>query len=51
MDRVRQCLNDTPEDAPTLLHLKRIGTALGIECEASDTEAETQSEDEGATSE
>ena len=49
-DRVRQCLNDTPEDAPTLLHLKRIGTALGIECEASDTEAETQSEDEGATS-
>ena len=32
-------------------HLKRIGTALGIECEASDTEVETQSEDEGATSE
>ena len=50
-DRVRQRLTDTPEDGPTLPHLKRIGTALGIECEASDTEIETQSEDEGATSE
>ena len=51
MDRVRQRLTDTPEDDPTLPHLKRIGTALGIECEASDeAEVETQSEDEGATS-
>ena len=44
MDRVRERLIDTPEDDPTLPHLKRIGTALGIECKAPDTEAEIQSE-------
>ena len=44
MDRVRERLIDTPEDDPTLTHLKRIGTALGIECKAPDTEAEIQSE-------
>ena len=51
MVRIRQRLTDIPEDDPMLPHLKRIGTALGIEREASDTELETQSEDEGATSE
>ena len=36
---------------PTLPHLKRIGTALGIECEASVTEVEIQPEDGEETGE
>ena len=50
MDRVRQSLADTSEDDPRLPHLKRIGTALGIPREASDTDEDSQSEDKRATS-
>ena len=54
MDRVRQRLNDTPEDDPTLPHLKRIGTVLGIESverEDAEAESEARSEDMGEASE
>ena len=37
-DRIQQRLNDTLEDDQRLPHLKRIGTALGIAREVSDTE-------------
>ena len=51
VDRVRQSLTDTLEDDPRLPHLKRIGTALGITREASDTDEEPPSEDKRETSE
>ena len=51
VDRVRQQLTDAPEDDPRLPHLNRIGTALGIARESSDTEEDPQSEEERATSE
>ena len=53
-DRIRQSLDDTPKDDPTLPHLKRIGTTLGIESlEREDAEAESdaRSEDVGEASE
>ena len=51
VDRVRQSLNDTLEDDPRLPYLKRIGTALGIKREASDTDEDPQSADQGVTGE
>ena len=50
-DRVRQSLTDTLEDDRRLPHLKRIGTALGIEREASDADEDPQSEAKGTTGE
>ena len=50
-DRVRQSLTDTLEDDPRLPHLKRIGTALGIRGEASNTDENPQSGNKGETSE
>ena len=50
-DRVRQSLTDTLEDDPRLPHLKRIGTALAITGEASNTDENPQSGNNGETSE
>ena len=49
MDRVRERLIDVPADDPKVPHLKRIGTALGIEFEAPDKGVETEPEDEEST--
>ena len=45
MDRVRQRVDDAPEDDPTLPHLEKIGTALGIEREEPEAESEAPSKD------
>ena len=50
-DRVRQSLTDTLEDDPRLPHLKRIGTALAITGEASNTDENPQSGNNGETRE
>ncbi len=44
-DRIRQRLQDTQEDDPTLSDLRRIGVALGIGPEESQTEPDSRSED------
>ena len=44
-ERVQQSLNEAVDDDPTLLNLKRIGDALGIERQDAEPASEGQSED------
>ncbi|MDE2886530.1 MAG: P-loop NTPase fold protein [Chloroflexota bacterium] len=50
-DRIRQRIDDTEEDEPTLADLKRIGAILGIEPEDPESESDARSEDMPSASE